>query len=97
MRQFLETLKQYVREHPPDYGDGESILDVLFWHYVEHNAIDSEKIREQFVALRKMLNLPTQDFDQVFYMVSDLCLEHGRLAFGEGVKIGIALLGELNS
>lgn len=89
-------MQQHIREHPPDCGDGDSVLDMLFWHYEENNAIDSEKIREQFAALREMMNLSPRDYDQVFYTVSDLSLEHGRLAFVEGVKIGIALLNELN-
>lgn len=95
MKKMLETLKQHIREHPPNYGDGESILDVLFWHYVENCPMDNEKVRSQFAALRVMLNLPPKDYDVVFYAVSDLCLEHGRLAFGEGLKFGIFLMQEL--
>lgn len=95
MKELLETLKQYILSHPPDNGDGEGILDMLFWHYVENCPMDNERINAQFAALREMLNLPPKDYDVVFYAVSDLCLEHGRLAFGEGLKFGIFLMQEL--
>lgn len=95
MKELLETLKQYILSHPPDNGDGESILDMLFWHYVENNAIDNKKIRAQFTALRELLALPPKDYDSVFYAVSDLCLEHGRLTFTEGVHLGVLLMKEL--
>ena len=95
MKEMLETLKQYILSHPPDNGDGEGILDMLFWHYVENNAIDNKKIRAQFTALRELLALPPKDYDAVFYAVTDLCMEHGRLAFGEGLKFGIFLMQEL--
>ena len=29
MEKFLETLKRYIAEHPPNFGDGESVLTML--------------------------------------------------------------------
>lgn len=95
MKELLETLKQYILSHPPDNEDGEGILDMLFWHYVENNAIDNKKIRAQFTALRELLSFPPKDYDSVFYAVSDLCMEHGRLAFAEGIRVGVRLMKDL--
>lgn len=81
---------------PPACGGGESVLDMLYWHYMEHNHCDSQKIRKQFDTLRKLVNFPSKEYDQVFYVVSDLCLEYGRQAFGDGIKLGVALFQELS-
>lgn len=39
--------------------------------------------------------LALQEFDPVFDTVSDLCIDHERLAFYEGLRLGITLMQEL--
>lgn len=36
----------------------------------------------------------TLEYDEVLYIVRDFCQEHGRLAFMEGLKIGMSLMRE---
>ncbi len=36
-----------------------------------------------------------QEFDPIFTTVSDLCMEHERLAFMEGLRMGVTLMTEL--
>lgn len=95
MEKLVEVLQQHFAQDPPDYGDAESVLDILYGHYMEHGSSDSEKIMSHFTALRALVNLPPQKYDPIFYMVSDLCMEHGRLAFSEGLRMGIQLAGEI--
>jgi len=95
MDKLVEVLQQYFAQDPPDYGDAESVLDMLFWHYTEYNQIDNEKIKTQFAKLREYLNLPPQEYDEVFYIVGDLCVEHSRLAFREEMRLVLALLHDL--
>jgi len=97
MEKLIETLQYHFRQNPPGYGNAESVLDALYWRYAEYGSSDSEKIRGQFDALRKLVNIPPKEYDQVFYLVSDLCLEHGRLAFREGIKVGMAMAHELKN
>lgn len=97
MEKPVEVLQQHFAQNPPDYRDAESVLDMLFWHYTEYNQIDNEKIKAQFANLRDYLNLPPQEYDDVFYIVGDLCIEHSRLAFREGIKLVFALLQDLKS
>ena len=97
MEKLVEVLQQHFAQNPPDCGDSESVLDMLFWHYTEYNQIDNEKIKEQFVKLRDYLSFPPQEYDEVFYIVSDLCIEHSRLAFCEGMRLVLALLQDLKS
>lgn len=30
MNTFFEILKTYIEQHPPNYGDGESVLTMLY-------------------------------------------------------------------
>ena len=41
MEEFVETLKRHIAEHPPNFGDGESVLSML---YECHNENKSCKI-----------------------------------------------------
>lgn len=95
METLVEVLQQHFAQNPPAYGDAESVLDMLFWHYTEYDQIDNEKIKAQFAKLRDYLNLPLQEYDEVFYIVSDLCVEHSRLAFREGIKLVFVLLQDM--
>lgn len=90
-----ELLWRHFEKQPPvSYGDANTILDALFWLYTEHNSLDCEKIKVQFTKLREHLKLPPQEYDEVFYIVSDLCVLHGRAAFMEGVRLGMRLMQE---
>lgn len=87
----------YFTEHPPKTGDDESVLDMIYWHFTEYNSVDNEKIKVEFDRLRELVNLPLHQYDEVFYTVSSLCLEHGKLAFIEGLRFGMVLMQELNT
>lgn len=71
-------------------------MDLLFWQYVQTASNDNEKIRGLFTQLRELCQLPQNQFDEVFYVVSDLCLEHGSMAFAEGIRYGYALARDLS-
>jgi len=96
MKEILHAIQKSIAEHPPDYNGSGSLLDMLYWHYTESNALDNEKIKEQFESLRKLIILSREEYDELFYIASDLCLEHGRLAFIEGLRLGVVLMQELD-
>ena len=95
MNSFAEFLKRYVEQYPPACGDAQAVVDQIYWAYMENHRIDTDKTRERYTALREQVKLPMREYDEVLYIVSDLCLEHGRLAFMEGLKIGLIFLREL--
>lgn len=97
MKEILHSIQKSIAAHPLDYGGSESLLDMLFWHYTESNALDNEKIKRQFEALRNLVNLSRDEYNELFYTVSDLCLEHGRIAFIEGLRLGVVLMQELDT
>jgi len=73
------TLKQYVENIPPSFGDGDahSILKMLYCHYGEHSCFDTDSIREEFHQLYQQLEGKSlQEMDSVIYTTSLLCRDH---------------------
>lgn len=96
LKEMAEVLRQYFeKQSPVNYGGADTILDALFWLYIEHNSLDCDVVKAQFAKLREYLKLPPQEYDEVFYIVSDLCILHSRSAFTEGIRLGFQLRNEL--
>ena len=97
MNPYISKLKSFLSENEPDYGNAESLLEMIYFHYTEFNSIDSESIREKFKKLRSLFpNLTLRDFDEIFDLVCDLCYEHEKRAFLQGVQVGVTLATELS-
>lgn len=98
MKQYIDTLKKHLVEHPPNYGyhNAYCLLDMLCSCYMESNHADSASIRQAFAELDLHLEqLPLKENDAIFDVVCDLCTEHQRLAFIAGVQVGMRLFSEL--
>ena len=96
MKQLFETLKAHIEQDPPNYGDGESVLSMLYECHNENNPYDNEQIKEDFNELYRQMNgMPLQEMDKIIYPVCKLCRDHERAGFVEGIKIGVCLLSEL--
>ena len=97
MKTILETLKAHIEQHPPSYGDAESVLAMLYECHNENNPYDNEKIRADFEVLYRQMNgMPLQEVDRVIYPVCTLCRDHEREGFVEGVRMGVLLAQELS-
>ena len=98
MEQLLETLKRHIAEHPPNFGDGESVLTMLYECHNENNSYDNEQIRADFNELYRQMNgTPLREMDKIIYPVCKLCRDHEKSGFIEGTKIGICLAIELSN
>lgn len=95
MKRLAELLKRFVEENLPNSGNAQDVADRLYWCYMERSRIDNDKTNACYAALREKVNLPLREYDEVLYIVSDLCLEHGRQAFLEGLKVGMLLVQEM--
>lgn len=42
MKEFLEKLRQQVAENPPNYGDADSVLGLLYECFNENNPYNSK-------------------------------------------------------
>ena len=96
MQKYINALQEYCKQNPPNHGDHQSVINLLYWTYTEYNPIDEQNLRNSFTKLRSQFpHLSLQEFDPVFAVVSDLCADHERLAFCEGLRLGVTLMQEL--
>ena len=93
---YIEALQALVAGHPPDLGDENSVLSLLYEALSESNVMYDDEIKADFHALYEAMNgLPLQEMDQIVYPVCTLCRSHQKSGFIEGVRIGIQLSSEL--
>ena len=96
MKEFVEKLKQRVAENPPNYGDADSVLGLLYECFNENNPYDNDEIKADFNELYQQMNgMSLRDMDKVIYPVCKLCRDHEKAGFIEGIKVGIRLQAEL--
>ena len=96
IKPYIEALMAYAHTEPTDYGQGESVLTMLYECYSDSNRMDDEKISADFRELYAMMNgMTIEEMDRVIYPVCSLCRDHQRVGFMEGVKIGLLLAGEV--
>ena len=97
MNPFIERVKQQKAEHPPDFGDGTSILTLLYEAFNEANRMDDEQIRADFDTLYQAMNgMELREMDRIIYPVCTLCRDHEKAGFVAGIKIGVLLQSELS-
>ena len=93
---YIEALQALVTAHPPDLGDEDSVLSLLYEAHSESNAMYDDEIKAVFHALYEAMNgMPLREIDQIVYPVCTLCRSHQKSGFIEGVRIGILLCSEL--
>ena len=100
MKPYSQAIEDYLSAHEPDYGSSDihSLLELLYHCYTEYNPIDNAKIRAEFSGLEAMLGkLTLAESDQVFYTLCRICIETERLAFMEGLRVGLRLKEEISA
>ncbi len=96
MNSYFEKLRTYIDAHPPNFGDGESVLTMLYECHNENNPYDDEQIKADFNELYRLMNgMELREMDKIIYPVCTLCRDHERSGFIEGIKIGVLLQTEL--
>ena len=96
MNQFYDVLKRIVADHQPNFGDGDSVLTMLYEAYSECNRLDDTQVKEDFNELYQLMNgMELREMDRIIYPVCKLCRDYERSGFIEGIKIGIMLAHEL--
>ena len=96
MEKYFEKLRSYIEEKPPEFGDGDSVMTLLYEAYDESNRMDDGTTKEAFNELYRQMNgMEIKEMDKIIYPVCTLCRDHQRSGFVEGVKVGIRLKSEL--
>lgn len=95
MEEFIRLLKSRVEAQEPDFGDGDSVLTLLYECFSELNRFDDERVKADLAALYRTMNgMTLSEMDQIIYPVSVLCRDHERAGFVQGIQIGIRLAKE---
>ncbi len=98
LHEYIWALESYIASRPPDLGDEDSILGLLYEAHSESNAMYDDEIKADFHALYEAMNgMPLREMDQIVYPVCTLCRSHQKSGFIEGVRIGMLLLQESGS
>ena len=98
MADFYQILKANIAAHPPQYGDGTSVLTMLYEAYSQSNQMEDAQLKQDFEALYLQMNgLSLQEMDRILDPVCSLCRSHQRTGFIEGVRIGVKLKEELTA
>lgn len=98
MKLYMDQIKAYLKEQQSNNGSENihSLLEFLWEAYTYVHPIDSEKIRETLGLLEPVSRaLAWDEANLLDDTVCELCVEHGRVAFLEGLHVGARLIAEL--
>ncbi len=98
MNTYIEKLKAYFADCSGGYSheDGQSILELLCYIYTVEKPVQSSVIRYQFREVERVLDkLTFAENERFSVLVTDLCAEHARCSFLDGVQVGFQLFSEL--
>lgn len=74
LQEYIRALKSYIASRPPDLGDEDSVLGLLYEAHSESNAMYDDEIKANFHALYEAMNgMPLREMDQIVYPVCTLC------------------------
>lgn len=97
MDNFYDVLKRIIADHQPNFGDGDSVLSLLYEAYSDFNRLDDDQIKADFEEIYRCMNgMTLKEMDRVIYAVCTLCRHHEKAGFVEGIKIGLRLNLEIN-
>ena len=75
-------LKSHLETHPPSFGDGDSVLSMLYESFVEANPMDDGRLKQDFNDLYELMNgMPLREMDKIVYPVCTLCRDQGHHTF----------------
>ncbi len=96
MEEYIQTLTGHVLAHSPNYGDGDSLLTMLYETYSDSNRLDNDTIKRDFAELYRVMNgRQLWQKDEIIYPVCVLCRDHEKAGFVTGVRVGIRLHSEI--
>ena len=70
MKNFYDVFYQYVAENQLNFGDGDSVLTMLYEAYSECTRLDDAQIKADFNELYRLMNgMELRDMDRIIYPV----------------------------
>ena len=97
MKQFYDVLRKSISERRPNFGNGDSVLAMLYEAYSECNQMEDAQIKAAFEELYRQMNgMELHEMDRILDPVCSLCRSHERTGFVAGIKFGMRIYQELN-
>ena len=98
MEEYVQTLEIHVASRKLIWGDGESVLSLLYEAYGDINPMYDDQIKADFAELYQELNgTPLREMDWIVNPVCALCRDHERNGFMHGIQVGIRLAQEIQN
>ena len=98
MKNFYDVLSRYVSENQPNFGNGDSVLAMLYEAYSECNQMENAQIKAAFEELYRQMNgMELHEMDRILDPVCSLCRSHEQAGFMNGILLGAKLLEELKT
>ena len=95
---FVYFLDRYLAEKPPNFGDVNSVLTLLYEAYNDANNMDNDEIKAGFRELYQTMNgMPLREMDTIVNPVCALCRDYEQAGFVHGVEVGMLLAKELKT
>ena len=93
----MDRLLQEARCYKADPGVQGTVLGMLYDTYAERSSNTNQEIQHAFKALSELLGRThSADAEEIANTVCDLCREHEKSGFIDGVCLGIRLAQEAN-
>ena len=97
-QEFVSFLDRYIAEKPPNFGEGNSVLTLLYEAYNDVNNMDNDTIKAGFRDLYKSMNgMSLREMDTIVNPVCALCRDYEQAGFVHGVEVGMLLAKELKT
>ena len=95
--EFVSFLDRYIADKTLNFGDGDSVLTLLYEAYNDAHNMDSDAIKTGFRVLYEAMNgMPLREMDTIVNPVCALCRDYEQAGFVHGVEVGMLLAKELN-
>ena len=96
-QEFVSFLDRYIADITPNFGDGDSVLTLLYEAYNDANNMDNGEIKAGFRELYQAMNgMSLREMDTIVNPVCALCRDYEQAGFVHGVEVGMLLAKELN-
>ena len=66
MNPYIEKLEQQIADNPPNFGDADSVLGLLYECFNENNPYDNGQTKADFEELYRQMNgMPLREMDKI--------------------------------
>ena len=97
-QEFVSFLDRYIADKTPNFGDGDSVLTLLYEAYNDANNMDNDAIKTGFRVLYEAMNgMPLREMDTIVNPVCALYRDYEQAGFVHGVQVGMLLAKELKT